>query len=144
MGMGLWWQLGWSRRFEGIVAMLRRRINLGLRAAARWWMCAERIKVLLAGLEITKSECIDNIGVQKSCYIGLSLRWSGQLASAAAINLFRVIDWRSGECWSETPVAAFVALASTWFRQQDQDSMMKGKRKINTYLRIIDTIERIP
>ena len=51
--------------------------------------------------------------LHKSRDIGLPRTRLQHLATAAAINLFRVFDWLSGERPSDTPIPSFVALAST-------------------------------
>ena len=65
-----------------------------------------------AGIEGTISQGVRKMGLRKSRYIGLPRTRLQHLATAAAINLFRVFDWLSGERPIETPVPAFVALAS--------------------------------
>jgi len=66
-----------------------------------------------AGIEGTISQGVRKMGLRKSRYIGLPRTRLQHLATAAAINLFRVFDWLSGERPIETPVPPFVALAST-------------------------------
>lgn len=66
-----------------------------------------------AGIEGTISQGVRKMGLRRSRYIGLPLTRLQHLATAAAINLFRVFDWLSGVRPSETPVSAFMALAST-------------------------------
>ena len=66
-----------------------------------------------AGIEGTISQGVRKMGLRKSRYIGLPRTRLQHLATAAAINLFRVFDWLSGERPIETPVSPFVALAST-------------------------------
>jgi transposase len=66
-----------------------------------------------AGIEGTISQGVRKMGLRRSRYIGLPLTRLQHLATAAAINLFRVFDWLSGERPSETPVSPFVALAFT-------------------------------
>ena len=66
-----------------------------------------------AGIEGTISQGVRKMGLRKSRYIGLPRTRLHHLATAAAINLFRVFDWLSGDRPIETPVPAFVALAST-------------------------------
>lgn len=66
-----------------------------------------------AGIEGTISQGVRKMGLRKSRYIGLPRTRLQHLATAAAINLFRVFDWLSGDRPIETPVPAFVALAST-------------------------------
>jgi transposase len=65
-----------------------------------------------AGIEGTISQGVRKMGLRKSRYIGLPRTRLQHLATAAAINLFRVFDWLSGDRPIETPVPAFVALAS--------------------------------
>jgi transposase len=66
-----------------------------------------------AGIEGTISQGVRKMGLRKSRYIGLSRTRLQHLATAAGINLFRVVDWLIGERPIETPVPAFVVLAST-------------------------------
>ncbi len=66
-----------------------------------------------AGIEGTISQGVRKMGVRKSRYIGLPRTSLPHLATAAAINLFRVLDWLIGERPIDTPVPAFVALASS-------------------------------
>ena len=66
-----------------------------------------------AGIEGTISQGVRKMGLRKSRYIGLPRTRLQHLATAAAINLFRVFDWLSGDRPIETPVPAFVALASS-------------------------------
>jgi transposase len=66
-----------------------------------------------AGIEGTISQGVRKMGLRKSRYLGLPRTRLQHLATAAAINLFRVFDWLMGERPIETPVSAFVALAST-------------------------------
>jgi transposase len=66
-----------------------------------------------AGIEGTISQGVRKMGLRKSRYIGLSRTRLQHLATAAAINLYRVFDWLNGERPAQTPVAAFVALAAT-------------------------------
>jgi len=66
-----------------------------------------------AGIEGTISQGVRKMGLRKSRYIGLPRTRLQHLATAAGINLFRVFDWLIGERPIETPVPAFVALAST-------------------------------
>jgi transposase len=65
-----------------------------------------------AGIEGTISQGVRKMGLRNSRYIGLPRNRLQHLATAAAINLFRVFDWLSGERPIETPIPAFVALAS--------------------------------
>jgi transposase len=66
-----------------------------------------------AGIEGTISQGVRRMGLRRSRYIGLPLTRLQHLATAAAINLFRVFDWLTGARSSKTPASAFVALAST-------------------------------
>jgi transposase len=66
-----------------------------------------------AGIEGTISQGVRTMGLRKSRYIGLSRTRLQHLATAAAINLVRVFDWLTGSRPGETPIPAFVALAST-------------------------------
>jgi len=66
-----------------------------------------------AGIEGTISQGVRKSGLRKSRYIGLPRTNLQHLATAAAINLFRIFDWLSGQRPATTPVPAFVALAST-------------------------------
>lgn len=66
-----------------------------------------------AGIEGTISQSVRKMGLRKSRYIGLPRTRLQHLATAAAINLFRIFDWLIGERPIDTPVPAFVALAST-------------------------------
>jgi hypothetical protein len=73
-----------------------------------------------AGIEGAISQGVRKMGLRRSCYFGLSPTRLQHFATAAAINLFRVFDWLTGECPSESAVPAFVALVSIRLRQQDQ------------------------
>ena len=66
-----------------------------------------------AGIEGTISQGVRIMGLRKSRYIGLPRTRLQHVATAAAINLFRVFDWLTGVRPIETPIPAFVALAST-------------------------------
>ncbi len=66
-----------------------------------------------AGIEGTVSQGVRKMGRRKSRYIGLPRTRLQHLATAAAINLFRVFDWLTGVRPIETPVPAFVALAAS-------------------------------
>jgi transposase len=66
-----------------------------------------------AGIEGTISQGVRRMGLRQSRYIGLPRTSLQHLATAAAINLFRVFDWLSGVRPAVTPVPAFVALAAT-------------------------------
>jgi transposase len=66
-----------------------------------------------AGIEGTISQGVRKLGLRRSRYIGLPRTTLQHLATAAAINLFRVFDWLMGERPAETPIPTFVALAST-------------------------------
>ena len=84
--------------------------------AARERQATEAFKQLYrkrAGIEGTISQGVRKMGLRKSRYIGLSRTRLQHLATAAAINLFRVFDWLTGERPIDTPIPAFVALASS-------------------------------
>ena len=84
--------------------------------AARQRQETEEFKQLYgkrAGIEGTISQGVRKMGMRRSRYIGLPRTRLQHLATAAAINLFRVFDWLTGERPVATPVPAFVALAST-------------------------------
>lgn len=66
-----------------------------------------------AGIEGTISQGVRKNGLRKSRYVGLPKTRLQHHATAAAINLVRVFDWLVGERPAETPIAPFVALAST-------------------------------
>jgi hypothetical protein len=66
-----------------------------------------------AGIEGTISQGVRKSGLRQSRYIGLPRTRLQHLATAAAINMFRVFDWLTGQRPAQTPVSAFVALAST-------------------------------
>lgn len=72
----------------------------------------KRLYAERAGIEGTISQGVRKTGLRKSRYIGLPRTRLQHLATAAAINLFRVFDWLVGERPTETPVSPFVALAS--------------------------------
>jgi len=65
------------------------------------------------GIDGTISQSVRKMGLRKSRYIGLSRTRLQHLATAAAINLFRVFDWLIGQNPMETPVPVFVALVLT-------------------------------
>ena len=66
-----------------------------------------------AGIEGTISQGVRKLGLRKSRYIGLQRTRLQHLATATAINFFRVFDWLVGMRPNETPVPAFVALAAS-------------------------------
>ena len=66
-----------------------------------------------AGIEGTISLGVRKMGLRKSRYIGLARTSLQHIVTAAAINLYRIFDWLTGERPIETPIPAFVALAST-------------------------------
>jgi transposase len=84
--------------------------------AARQRQETEEFKQLYgerAGIEGTISQGVRKTGLRKSRYIGLQRTRLQHLATAAAINLFRIFDWLSGQRPAKTPVPAFVALAAS-------------------------------
>lgn len=65
-----------------------------------------------AGIEGTISQGVRKNGLRRSRYIGLPRTQLQHLATAAAINLFRLFDWLTGYRPAETPISPFVALAA--------------------------------
>jgi transposase len=72
----------------------------------------KRLYAQRSGVEGTISQGVRKNGLRKSRYIGLPKTKLQQMATAAAINLFRIFDWIVGERPAETPVSPFVALAT--------------------------------
>lgn len=71
----------------------------------------KRLYAQRSGVEGTISQGVRKNGLRKSRYIGLPKTKLQHMATAAAINLFRIFDWIVGERPAETPISPFVALA---------------------------------
>ncbi len=65
-----------------------------------------------AGIEGTISQGVRKMGLRRSRYIGLSRTHLQHVATAAAINVVRAVNWLAGEEPEKTRVSAFQALAA--------------------------------
>jgi transposase len=66
-----------------------------------------------AGIEGTISQGVRRMGLRRSRYIGLSRTHLQHVATAAAINVVRVVNWLAGEVPEATRLSPFQALAMT-------------------------------
>jgi len=67
---------------------------------------------LRAGIEGTISQGVRVMGLRRSRYHGLARTHLQHVATAAAINVVRVVDWVSGRRPDDTPLSPFLALAA--------------------------------
>jgi transposase len=65
-----------------------------------------------AGIEGTISQGARSMGLRQSRYIGLARTHVQHVATAAAINVVRIVDWVNGHRPGDTPVSPFLALAA--------------------------------
>lgn len=65
-----------------------------------------------AGIEGTISQGVRSMELRRTRYLGLARTHLQHVATAAAINILRLVDWLNGERPEETPVAPFMALAA--------------------------------
>jgi transposase len=65
-----------------------------------------------AGIEGTISQVTRSMGLRRSRYIGLALIHLQRVATAAAINLVRAVDWMNGHRSGGTYVSPFMVLAA--------------------------------
>lgn len=65
-----------------------------------------------AGIEGTLSQAVRSMGLRRSRYIGLPRTHLQHVATAAAINIVRIVDWLTGERPHETTVSPFLSLAA--------------------------------
>ncbi|UCC54093.1 MAG: transposase [Anaerolineaceae bacterium] len=63
-----------------------------------------------AGIEGTISQGVRKMGLRRSRYVGLSRTHLQHVATAAAINVVRVVNWLAGEEPEQTRVSSFQAL----------------------------------
>lgn len=83
--------------------------------AARQRQQTEEFKKLYgkrAGMESTISQAVRKTHLRQTRYLGLARTHLQHVASAAAINLFRIFNWLSGECPKETQKSPFMAFAA--------------------------------
>jgi transposase len=83
--------------------------------AARQRQETEEFKELYgdrAGIEGTISQAVRSMGLRQSRYSGLARTHLQHVATAAAINIVRVVNWLHGERPKDTPVSPFLALAA--------------------------------
>lgn len=82
---------------------------------ARQRQKTEEFKKLYAnrgGIEGTISQAVRMMGLRTARYVGLPRTRLQHLATAAAINMFRIFDWLTGYRSPKTPVSPFLALAA--------------------------------
>jgi transposase len=65
-----------------------------------------------AGIEGTISQATRATGLRHSRYIGLARTHLQHVATGAAINIVRIVNWFNGERPDDTPVSPFLALAA--------------------------------
>lgn len=65
-----------------------------------------------AGIESTISQGVRKTRLRRARYIGLAPTHLQHLASAAAINFYRVFNWLVGDCPKETRISPFLVFAA--------------------------------
>jgi transposase len=63
-----------------------------------------------AGIEGTISQAVRAMDLRQSRYIGLTRTHLQHVATAAAINVVRLVNWLTGERPDETPLSPFLSL----------------------------------
>jgi transposase len=71
----------------------------------------KELYAIRAGIEGTISQGARSMGLRQSRYIGLARTHLQHVATAAAINVVRIVDWLNGHRPADTPVSPFLALA---------------------------------